>query len=386
MVKWPIDGFRSNKSFINLQHESNSTFNQIYPLDLVDEDTSETKEIVVVMTNDERYTIRSTDYDSIISLIPGQYAIEDTDLRRFDLIITECDVNNATKDALRRLNNLIQKVNASLVSHPHKRSVFCQRFRSTRTKVNSLVLLESCRISGRLTKHTAALKEDILAIAYKLDGRKMTALDAAGIMAQDMQEMQGVCDYYRRHMDEAIFNTHLLKQASDELSYVETCLANAESVRKTLLGSPATSDEPITRVIHTGGTSEPAAKIFHTYKAWLDESPRLLIESERDEVTSVSWYSNETAEVTLMSTSTRFFVSPLEHVEECRLDDEIRIGDTALLVGAYLVIAESATGHDGERNLFMTNWLRINGEIEGIKSHRRRNRAAGPSMTISCFL
>jgi hypothetical protein len=75
-VKWGEDGFKSSNVFCNLQFTGPlRAGNEIPRIDDLNEKDHESPNLTVILTNDEKYTIRAPDYDRIICLITGMPAI-----------------------------------------------------------------------------------------------------------------------------------------------------------------------------------------------------------------------------------------------------------------------------------------------------------------------
>jgi hypothetical protein len=76
-IKWGQHGFKSSDVFCNLQYSGLlRTGNEIPRIDDLHEKENENSNITVVLTNDEKYTIRPADYERIICLVPGISAPE----------------------------------------------------------------------------------------------------------------------------------------------------------------------------------------------------------------------------------------------------------------------------------------------------------------------
>ena len=93
-------------------------------------------------------------------------------------------------------------------------------------------------------------------------------------------------------------------------------------------------------------------------------------------VTKVDWLSSVIVEVSLQDHQEKYFVSPLQEVEEGRRSDEVQVGDVAVLAGRYIILAvpddEEISG-----GLLLTNFMKITSVEEVFKSGRGANRDAG---------
>jgi hypothetical protein len=342
----------------------------------------------------------------------------------------------------------------------------------------SWFLLEEVRGNGRLTMNKALLNHDVLAIAYKIEGRKITKQDASkfvlsspanspptpiipAIMMHKIhntnqffavrtftsarREINAVISHLERGMSSPEYRLSNLKnsdqaQLRSDLDRVSTALNRTDDVRHSLAEQPDIEAEPISKVIYPGGPAgmpmmrggiaqgnvgAPSGNSGNSgtssvlgsagggggllgrqkwfeYNTW--HTQRLLhIEGKRSVVSAVNWMSDVLIEVLLHGIPTRFFVSPLERVEEGLRDDEVQVGDSVILVGQYIVIAVPATAngdtgeefyhsanaaahHRGggaapthgrgeeEERYIMTNWLWITDMEEIGRTRRGMNR------------
>jgi len=82
---------------------------------------------------------------------------------------------------------------------------------------------------------------------------------------------------------------------------------------------------------------------------------------------------NRLIEVSLAHHASKYFVTPLQPVEETMKDDEVQVGDIAILAGQYLIIAVPGEGHQ-DWGYVMTNYLKIQSVEEMGRTRRGRNR------------
>ena len=86
---------------------------------------------------------------------------------------------------------------------------------------------------------------------------------------------------------------------------------------------------------------------------------------------------NRLIEVSLAQHASKYLVTPLQPVEETMKDDEVQVGDIAILAGQYLIIAVPGEGLQ-DWGYVMTNYLKIQsveemGQEMG-RTRRGRNR------------
>jgi len=157
----------------------------------------------------------------------------------------------------------------------------------------------------------------------------------------------------------------------------------SEDVRRHVWNEQATCNDPIVKVLRTEGGDTLAPE-------WQEYSAKLLpdwplssleygnsayhsleITARRSTIRTVIWASPDVAEVMLSDHNTTYFVSPLSRVDEIYENDQVRVGDIAVLVGYYLVVAEQVQDRSQEDMLYMTNCLRITTVVEEpVKSLR----------------
>lgn len=364
IMKWPKDGFKNSSIFHNLQFEGvYQTFNDVPPIEEMIDREDDNTELTTEMTNGAKYLIRVQDYEPIVCLTEGIYSIQPTQLNgnRVDLTIKEEWLNQAARDAMRIINPVIKHVNQWLMT-PRRTSSRLGRLRSRR-HTSDISILDECQISGRITKHTAILAGDTLACAYKLDGRKLFIRDAVSLMAHDILEIESVVSYYEVRLDE---NSHSLdsdvyRWLKEQLGTASALLRQAEASRHQLSQSPTISDEPIGKVIQPkGGLGGPfAARIWHDYRTYITAGNYLQMEAVRSLVIKITWLSDAVVEVLLDNDPKKYFVTPLEYVEEAKRSDEVQEGDIAVLAGQFMILAVLNDADDGVEGLIMTNYLRV---------------------------
>jgi hypothetical protein len=384
LVKWPEHGFKSTAVFNDLQYAGcpNRTINEIPPIEFHPENSLD--EVTVIMTSGDKYTIGSVDLERITCLTPGAYSLKEAadNGRHYDLVITEVQLNAELYEAIRQTNDIVRRINLWISQKKSLKQML-------RRPQSEMTFLQECKGSGRVTKSTARLNQDILAVAYKVEGRKITTRDSMRTMLNDIREMRILIDQISRKAND-IGNTQEKQTLRVALENVRQHIAEAELRRIEVGDAPVLSDEPISKVLYPGGVDPKSAlPIWNDYKAWYRMSEKLLtVDAKRSVVTSVKWLSEKDIETTIQGLSAKYFLCPLQPVEEGHRDDEIREGDVVMLIGQYLVIAElpddDYTGGPNQEYL-MTNYLRIT-SVEEINSTRRgRNRARQPEMVVQSF-
>lgn len=364
IIKWPEDGFKNSFVFHNLQYDgAYQTFNDIPPIEeMIDREDYNT-ELMTEMTNGAKCLIRTQDYEPIVCLTEGIYSVQPTQWNgnRADLAIKEEWLNQAARDAMRIVNPVIKHVNQWLMN-PRRTNSRLSRLRSRRP-ISDIAILDECQISGRITRHTATLSGNILACAYKLDGRKLFVRDAVSLMAHDILEIESVVRYYELRLDEKIpsLEIEVFRWLKEQLRTAAALLMQAEASRRQLSQDPTISDEPIAKVIQPKGMlgRSSGPRIWYDYRTHVTAGNHLQMEAVRSFVTKVTWLSDAIVEVLLDSDPKTYFASPLEYVEEGQRMDEVQEGDVAVLAGQFMILAVPNDADDGVEGLIMTNYLRV---------------------------
>lgn len=384
IVKWPEEGFRSSDVFNNLQYMgSNSrTFNEIPPVDLHPE--ASLKEVTVQMTNNDSYAIDSSDLERITCMNTGTYSARQARLngRLFDLEIEEVVLNDSMNEALSILNGVIRRVNWWLTSTKNGRGAagaIVRRLTKTARKEKpvELVLTEEQFGPGRLTKNRALLNQDIVAIAYKLEGRKITKRDTIRIMATHNRNIRAVVRHFERGMVslEYKLDNKERKTIRNELERVTTKINHSEDMRHRIDEDEDFSDEPIVKAIYPGANGPTDPAIWQDYHARFTNGC-LHVDAKQFTVANALWTRDDMIEVMLHQHQSKFFVAPLKPVNEVGREDEIQVGDIAILAGHYMIIAVQGEGASNW-GYVMTNYLRINSvDVGASQSRRGQNRRA----------
>ena len=395
IVKWPQDGFKSNRVFRYLQfYGPLRTINDIPPMELHPSDGL--NEVTVIMTDNNRYEISAEDLEQITCLNPGVYPVQDTSgsMKIFDLAIREEPMNAELLEAIRCLNINIRKFNTLLAS-PKRR----QGFRSMSVMKKSpaeLPFFNEVQGPGRLTKHVALLCGTNLAVAYKAEGRVVSRMEALRNMTRSIGFVTRIIQTIEGRW-KAIEARMFFQSENDELRETFNRIRNqinlAENRRTTLGEEPDLSEEPIVQTLYPEGGLGFQDSPWYDYDAWCQPtrsaSSCLQIRAKPVEVTARHWLNDEIIELKLTPGELKLFVSPLELVPEGYRDDEVKIGDIGFLVGHFLAIAErDVTQSRADAPLIMTNYLKIMGQ-EMVKVGRRgQNRGQAqeaPSHTIQTF-
>lgn len=386
IVKWPEDGFKSTLIFNTLQYAGRlRTINSIPPVEV--HPGSDCTELTVVMTDDSKYVISPKDLDKIVYMTPGSYPVQQTTEGRrcFDLVIRETQLNDELYYAIKIINGIVQRVNQWLAS-PRRGSSMMSKM--VRKRSDPQPFLNDVRVSGRLVKVVAVLDQTILAVAYKSEGRKVSRIDVVQNMARDIRQLQAVISRIEQRgdmTDHSFFSAEKrdLKQSLDQLK-AQINLAEQSRARISLEGE--LSNEPIAKCLYPEGVDINNGDVWNGYKAWCQEyNGYLHVEGIKATVGGVKWLTGEVIELALYQRPAKLFVTPLKAVEEGYRDDEVRVGDIAMLLGQYVAIGERGEDGYGQNAAFsMTNYLRIVSMEEQNQSRRGQNRMEDPNTKVVC--
>ena len=381
VVKWPEEGFKSNRIFRHLQSSQRlRTMNEIPAMQLHPSDGL--NEVTVVMTDNNKYEISAEDLEEITCLNPGIYPVQDTSIEKriFDLTIIEESMNGELLEAVRFLNGTIRKFN-TLLANPKRRQGFKGMVLIKRNPAD-LQFLNEVQGSSRVMKHTARLCGTNLAVAYKAEGRVISRREALRTMTRSMDFVRRLVQTIEsrwKAIEPRMFFQNGNEELREALEKILNQLSLAENRRTNLGEEPDLSEEPIVQTLYPEGGYEFQDNPWHEYDAWCQDtrsgSSCLQVRAKAIEVTDSHWLSDEIIESTLAPGEQKIFVSPLEPVLEGEREDEVKIGDIGILVGHFLAIAErDAPQVRSDAPLIMTNYLKIIGQ-ETVKVGRRgRNR------------
>jgi hypothetical protein len=335
-VKWPRDGFKSTAVFNNLQYAGSNarTINDIPPIEFHPE--ASLSELTTIMTNGDKYTIGSSDLERITCLASGSYGVVEAgpNGHNYDLIVTEHLINAELHEATRKTNGIVRSLNFHTASG---KKGFKDRFLGPiGRRVSDIVFFHECRGSGRITMSTATLNQAILAKAYKVEGRKIPRRDAMRTMERDIREINHLLGQIERRMVDIYLEPQDKRQLRQMLEEVKNLIGLSDRSRQSLGQADDINDEPISKVLYPGGIDPTSVDTWNDYEAWYgtkDGCSRLRIQGLKAIVKKVTWLSDADVEIELEGRAVKYFVTPLQPVDEGVRDDEICAGDIAILAG-----------------------------------------------------
>ena len=388
IIRWPEDGFKSTSIFNTLQYYGRlRTINDIPPVEV--HPGSNCTELTIVMTDDSKYVMSPKDLDNIVYMTPGRYPLQETTAskRCFDLIIQETLLNGELYQAVKMTNDIVHKVNQWL-ANPRRSSGMVSKI--VRKRPDHQPFLNDITATGRLVEVFAILNQSTLAVTYKVEGRKISRIDAIQSMARDIRTLRAFLSHIERRgdiNDHGFFSAEK-RELKQNLEQVKAQIDLSEQSRTRISLNEELSNEPIAKVLYPEGVNVSDGKVWNGYKAWCEErSGYLRVEAVNSIIRNVRWLTSDLIELSLDQHHSTVFVTPVKPVPEGHRDDEARIGDIAILLGRYVAIGEYTSDSSGPNAVFsMINYLRIVNMEEPTQSRRGRNRVQeSQGRTICCF-
>ncbi|KAK5404694.1 hypothetical protein LTR06_009415 [Exophiala xenobiotica] len=362
VVTWPEKGYSDSSVFKNLQYAGSArTINEIPPISLTAEYTS--NEVTIILTNGCKYIVSVEDLENITRMTPRRYALVEAtpEGRSFNLDITDVQVNEPLYRAIWEINTTLNVVKSILPPRPkHTMSARLNTILGERLPISRRLsrggrpdeqsLLPEIKGSGRLTYHVASLNEQMLAVTYKVEGRKITRRELVRHLASDLSKMRAAIEaievtvqqtFEEKRLDERLRQTvHGIRA---KLGAVWRLYRLAEENKEKMERySAKLSDEPISKVLYPIGSEDTPIAIWNNYKAWhVGGEDVLYVEAQRRTVHLVTLMSDGmTMMVTFYDNETKYFVTPLKKLEEGEHDEEIKPDDRVILAGQYLIVVE----------------------------------------------
>lgn len=332
-----------------------------------------TGEVTSVLTDDNRYLIAVGDHQKITGMVFGEYSVTSVteaagQKRTRDLSTSEIFVNDYLNKAIQRTNHVLGIVNSYFATvKPRqgnlvKGDAFVQRLSRKFEELNLLIMstktkkypdITSC---GRLTTHEAKLNGRLLAVAYKVEGKKIARRDLIRNMATDLRKVRTtfhhidieIQRYSGKKTNEATKQTIVPLQK--ELPAIHQCLGYAEQNKQALEQQDKldVGDESIVQTIFPGSLIAKEVVHWSQYNIRLSSGDHeLRVEVNRCEVRKFSWVSDEIVDVWLGTPGlggdqgVQFFVSPLKRIKPEQRQWEIRANDRVLMVGQYTVVVQN---------------------------------------------
>jgi hypothetical protein len=396
IVQWPKGkrngeplGFSSSDVFNNMQYSESSypLLNQVPPFELHPE--ASYNELTVIMKNGRHYKIDAAELEKISAMVPGTYAVWEAQEggRHCDLEILQYEVNSDLWRAISLANGLIHKVNVRLAA-PRRRIKDIMTFRQPEVR-----FWEELKGCGKLTRHEAGIGQDSLAIVYKKEGRMITRKEAVRNMNEDLTKLEmliRIADMEVSRLDAkrpyGMDDRNLIQELQELKAFVHS---GKQGKIQTADTTGDLGDDPISKVIYPPNLGVGQHIIWFDYQASTNnKQPYLEVRARVDLVASTVWDGEDMFTVGLNG-GLKLNVSPLVEVPEGYVREEIKAGDTVVLIGQYIAIASSAPPlyHNNQtiNTFYLDNYLRIVGveeQSEGGRRGRNREEEERPSTLI----
>ncbi|KAK6385901.1 hypothetical protein LTS17_001473 [Exophiala oligosperma] len=363
VINWPEKGYSDSGIFKHLQYAGPArTINEIPPINLTAEYTS--NEVTIILTNGCRYIVSVEDLENITRMTPRRYAVVEAtpEGRSFNLDITDVQVNEPLYRAIWEINTTLNVVKSILPARPkHTMSARLNSIIGERLPISRRLsrggspseqsLLPEIKGSGRLTYHVASLNEHMLAVTYKVEGRKITRRELVRHLASDLSKMRAAIEAIEITVQQTFDEKRLDERIRQTVHGIRARLVAVwrlyrlaeENKEKMEKYSAKLADEPISKVLYPIGAEETPIAVWNVYKAWRGggNGDVIYIEAQRRSVHSVTLLNDGmTMEVSFHGHETKYFVTPLTKIEDGEHEEEIRSEDMVILAGQYLIVVE----------------------------------------------
>lgn len=400
-TKWPQhEGVKSSEIFKDLQYAvpgcSLRVINELQQVDLHPEASLDV--VSIQLSNGSKFKVHPANVEQITLLVPGQYAITEalTNGRTYDLVVKERNVNNGIIEAFKHVNDMIDWYH-KLLDLPREKKSWNKIFNKD-GKGKESQYLDRVKGSGPITQNEAFLGGHILASVYKLAGRKINHHDVLYNLQSALQRLQiaignietKIVPYLASESSE--IRAHVKKG----IDHLKTQYEQTYRLRSDISTQEPFADDPIVKISYPNRFNPNQQPIWFDYSAWYTQG-LLTIESKKTTVMEVRWQSPEVLDIVLDQHPNTYSATPLGRVQEDQRSDEVRSGDTVLLVGQYIIIANIPDDAppvyvdgrplylDGNPLYVMENYLRIV-SVEAQKVSRRgANRAYGRTENVVTY-
>ena len=388
IVQWPEEGFKSTSIFNTLQYAGRlRAIIDIPPIEV--HPGSGCTELTVVMTDDTKYVVGPRDLDSIVYMTPGTYPIQETGGGRFfhDLRIEETLLNGEVYQAIKMYNGIVQTVNHWL-ANPKRGGNRVTRIVRRRNDPQSF--FNDVRGTGRIVEEVATLNRTKLAVTYKVEGKKISRIDAIQEIASDIRRLKAFISYIEDRgdiVDQSFFGSEK-RELQQNLDLVRKQIDQAVQSEVKIRLEPLLSHEPIVKCLYPEGGKKNDGNIWNAYTAECAEhNGYLYIDALTSIISDIEWLQNGLIELSLKSQQQKLFVTTLKPTPEGQRHDEVQIGDVAILVGQFVAIGEHIQGRYGSSTaLIMTNYLKIVSMEEQTQTRRGKNRRQQSDAKVrTCF-
>ena len=235
-------------------------------------------------------------------------------------------------------------------------------------------------MAGPLIRNQVTLDGSILAVTYKLNVSNVPKMEAMHYMLHSHDRVK---DRYARLRGLARKEQYLTLE-----NHITDLLMAERQSRASELREPQVADAPIARALDSVPGWQ-STRIWYGYQVDLVtdqglERDLLQLRAKADFVVRVQWRGLGQADIYLTDTPTKFSVAPLRSVPGNQQDDEIQVGDLALLVGKYMIVAHPPRVGD-DSPCIMVNWLEIQETLTEETSRRGRRSQTVEELPVTKF-
>ena len=315
-VEW-AKSFVCSDVFDHLQYSGEKdTVNSIPPLK-VNSEALGSQEVLADLSNGQTYMLTAKDLDEITMANKNRYVVTDPGTKRHsDLVVKEevlfSELDTAWEDLERICSTVNEYSEVHSTPQPRRKNSAVKSFFGPARPRPSRPFFSVQKPLGRRTKYTTTIldgsqnTEDVIAISWKLDGRRITHNELIKGANSDITRFLHCLGQLKSFAskqaklsttsgDERL--TDLVTRLSRSLEKVEQAVKNADDLRVQMQKTftrVAKADEPITRVHFPGNIHWKQDLPFCKYRQGLTEDTmQLCVDSERHVVTEQPvWESN----------------------------------------------------------------------------------------------
>lgn len=389
MLKWNPNATNTS-IFNNLQYNGlHRAINDIASLELFQQYRQ--SEITVTLCNHETYTLTSTDLIDITATKSKSYVIKNT--RSADdvtdrLNLEEMHMNQVVPQLFRRLNGTTKIINQYLVQLGDKDSAFKKLGRS-----KPRFSYADIHHAGRLSKTIASIVPErnldlgrVVAVTYKLDGRKIPKTDLERMMQSDVEKAKAVARDVHERLQGFQNKKHRLtplmlrdfERVKKQLSEVGEMIQIAESEMSSIREYSGDLDDEVVEKVQDPTQDETMAEgIWSDYRSGCGNDGRFHVQAKRFKVASIYWLGGldgDTCALQLHGFPSQVSVMPLGILSKDDKEEMISVGDWIILVGRLAIIVEEGEGQSERDQLGkVISYMRI-AKLEMPKASKRTKR------------
>jgi hypothetical protein len=381
------DGLVCSKVFNRLQYSppeqkltfgggtcSTSSFNNISPIRF-EVRSSEKRILVTLAGTGKTYLVTSSELESLERWQPGTYTLrrEGLDGDECSIIIQQEDLTAHLRAAADRLENLRVEFNVQVALARREQTSLSQHSFPEIKKLKSPIIIY---------KKVAIMESEIIGVTYEMDGREISRGDTRRVIKRELQELERAV-----HFAEEVANANILGITESDLrGHLDRATESlndpkAKKAMEISLEFFEISSDLILASIDLDNTKFGEG-VWFEYRAWSEAKDHLLhFEGWHDIIRRVRMLGVGIFDV-LLASGLGLYALSLKPTEDDSWKNEIRVDDSIVLMGEYLVIVRTASvqqnGSSEPPICSMASSMKI---IKSDDSFRRSTRRGANSST-----